>query len=297
MLEFRPIDYAKDIDEVVSLIQKYLQPAYSKEFLIWKHLENPFGTSYSMVATFKGEIVGVLFYMRYDFYNKNGDCVKCIRPFDACTSPEMRGKGIFKKLMVACLEKYKNDYQILLANPNANSYPEFLKLGWKEPPGHNYVYKFGILNPSLKGNKGLFKDLQPDENSGQILDSGSKFLVGNSLKFIQWRYKDPIYKIKKLLSGGSVVAIIVYRIDRIKGIKTIVLCDYYGESKLIQAALQYILRKEGTVFIYFLLNSFTENIKPLAASTHKKALIVFKENNYKLNEDIVISLGDLEGRL
>ena len=296
MLEFRPIDYNTDIDDVVSLIQKYLQPAYSKEFLLWKHLENPFGASYSMVATFQGEIVGVLFYMRYDFYNKNGDCVKCIRPFDACTSPEMRGKGIFKKLMVTCLEKYKNDYQILLANPNSNSYPEFLKLGWKEPE-HNYVYKFGILNPSLKGGEGLLKDVQPNENSDQIIDSGNNFLVGNSLQFIQWRYKDPVYKIKKLFSEGIVVAIIVYRIDRIKGIKTIVLCDYYGKSKFIRPAVQYILRMEGTVFIYFLLNSFTKNIKPLAASTHKKALIVFKENNYKLNKDILISLGDLEGRL
>lgn len=296
MLEFRPINYNTDIEEVVELIQKYLQPAYTKEILAWKHLNNPFGSSYSMVATYNQKIVGVVFYMRYNFFNGNGKSIKCIRPFDGCTASEMRGKGIFKRIMVACLEQYKNDYELLLANPNSNSYPEFLKLGWKEP-SHSYVYNMGVMLPKFTRNNASLEDIQVYENSDLILSADLKFFAGNSLQFIQWRYEDPIYKKKKYILEGNIVCYIIYRIDLIKGLKTVVLCDYFGESKVINTVVKIILKNEGTIFIYYLHNILTAKLKPTIVFKHKKALIVYKENNYVLDDNLIISLGDLEGRL
>ncbi len=296
MLEFRPINYDSDIDEVVQLIKQNLQPKYTKDFLIWKHLNNPFGSSLSMVATIGKEIVGVLFYMRYNFYNQRGEMIKCIRPFDACTSTNMRGKGIFKKLMTKGLERYKNDYQILLANPNSNSHPEFLKLGWKEPK-HNYVYKLGAIMPSkLKKGESL-SEIQKSDNSSDILSSKDLFQVGNSLKFVQWRYHDPVYVKVKYQTLDKKILYIIYRRDRIKGLPTVVLCDIYGDKEILRKAVKRILARENTAFLYFLENPLNKNIKPLFALKHRKALIVLKGNNIKIPEKLVVSLGDLEGKL
>ncbi|WP_081210051.1 GNAT family N-acetyltransferase [Salegentibacter sediminis] len=295
-MEFRETDYHKDIDEIVLLIRKNLQPNYTKEFLIWKHLNNPFGSSISMVATNQGVIVGVVFYMRYNFFNRKGERIKCIRPFDACTSPDMRGKGIFKKLMTKGLERYKNDYQILLANPNSNSHPEFLKLGWKEPK-HNYIYKFGLIVPKkLKMGESLM-DITKSENSSDILSSSNLFQVGNSLKFIQWRYNDSNYKKVKYKSSDQKLLYVIYRKDRIKGIPTVVLCDTYGDNELLQRAVKRILAKEKTPFVYFLENPINKEISPVFSLKHKKALIVFKGNDYNIPKNLVVSLGDLEGKL
>lgn len=296
MLEYRTINYDSDIDEVVQLIKHNLQPNYTKEFLIWKHLNNPFGSSLSMVATIGEEIVGVLFYMRYNFYNQKGEMIKCIRPFDACTSPEMRGKGIFKKLMTKGLERYKDDYQILLANPNSNSHPEFLKLGWKEPI-HDYKYKFGAIIPSkLKKGESL-SELSESDNSSEILSSDNFFQVGNSLGFLQWRYEDPVYIKLKYSTPEQNFLYIVYRKDRIKGLTTVVLCDIYGDCGILQRAIKRILARENTFFIYFLDNPLSKNLKPLLSFEHRKALIVLKGNNCKIPEKLVITLGDLEGKL
>ena len=296
MLEFRPLDYENEIDEVVELIQQNLQPQYTRDFLIWKHLNNPFGPSLSLVATFDEEIVGVVFYMRYNFYNKEGEMIKCIRPFDACTSPKMRGKGIFKKLMTKGLERYKNDYQILLANPNSNSHPEFLKLGWKEPR-HNYVYKFGfIVSSKLRKGESL-NNLPKSENSPDIISTSHLFQVGNSLEFIQWRYQDPDYKKVKYKTSDQNILYLVYRMDKIKGLKTLVLCDSYGNTEILKDALKRILAKENTPFVYFLENQINKDISSLFSLKHRKALIVFKGNDSHIPDNLIISLGDLEGKL
>ena len=249
-----------------------------------------------MVAISQEEIVGVVFYMRYNFYNKEGEMIKCIRPFDACTSPKMRGKGIFKKLMTKGLERYKNDYQVLLANPNSNSHPEFLKLGWKEPI-HNYVYKFGMLLPlKLKQGESLI-NLPKSEDSSAIISTSHLFQIGNSLEFIQWRYQDPDYQKVKYKTSDQNILYLVYRMDKIKGLKTLVLCDSYGNAEILQDALKRILAKEKTPFVYFLENQINKEISSLFSLKHRKALIVFKGNDFHIPDNLIISLGDLEGKL
>lgn len=295
MLEFRSLDYEKDIDEVVELIQEYLQPEYSKRFLVWKHLNNPIGSSYSMVATFDKRIVGVLFYMRYNFYNGNGEVITSVRPVDGCTASEMRGKGIFKKLMTACLNYYNSSFEFIMATPNSNSYPELLKLGWKKPD-YDYTYKWGLLVGSKLRKGESLEDIHTTGNHKKPLSAGEVFQVGNSLEFLLWRYQDSIYKKIKFEFGGSVVYI-AYRIGRIKGIQTVILCESYGCETLLPTAIKNILAKEKIYFIYYLENKFNTLLSPLFSFKHKSPLILFKGENYEVLDKLVISLGDLEGKI
>lgn len=294
-MEFKDLDYSKDVKEVVALIRENLQPEYTEEFLIWKHVNNPFGKSISMVAIENDKIVGVVFYMRYNLNRKDGSAIKCIRPFDACTDQKLRGKGIFKKLMVECLNIYSNDYELLLANPNENSYSEFIKLGWKEP-NHEYHYKIGIVSPFFSSKEGQFLNTDLEGLSDSILNYHNYAVVGNNLQFVKWRYKDDVYKIKEFLKNDR-KSYIIYRIDKLKGFKCIILCDFYGDVAVINDVIKQLCKLEKLYFVYYLSNKITKNIRFLYSIKHRKAIIVYKENNYRVENDLVISLGDLEGRL
>ncbi len=295
MLEFRDLDYSKDVEEVVALIKENLQPEYSEEFLLWKHVNNPFGKSISMVAIEDDKIVGVVFYMRYNFNRRDGSSIKCIRPFDACTDHKLRGKGIFKKLMVECLNKYSNDYELLLANPNSNSYSEFIKLGWKES-NHEYYYKIGIVSPFYSSKTGKLKNIDFKGSLELILNNQNYAVVGNNLQFVKWRYKADVYKMKEF-SKSDCKSYIIYRIDTLKGLKCIILCDFYGDVAVINDVIKQVCKLERLYFVYYLSNKITDNIHFLYSIKHRKAIIVYKENNFQMKKDLVISLGDLEGRL
>ncbi len=294
-MEFRDLDYSKDVKEVVALIKENLQPEYTEEFLFWKHVNNPFGKSISMVAIEDDKIVGVVFYMRYNLNRRDGSSIKCIRPFDACTDRKLRGKGVFKKLMVECLNKYSNDYELLLANPNANSYSEFIKLGWKEP-NHEYFYKIGIISPFFPSKEGQVLNTDFEESSDSILSYQNYAVVGNNLQFVKWRYKDSVYKIKEF-SKGYYKSYIIYRIEKLKGLKCIILCDFYGNMEVINDVIKQVCKLEKLYFVYYLSNKITDNIHFIYSIKRRKAIIVYKENNFQIPSDLVISLGDLEGRL
>ncbi len=293
-MKFRDIDYHKDIDEVVSLIQNNLRPTYSRGILEWKHLHNPFGASYSIVAVENEKIVGVAFYMRYNYCNKNGDIIRCLRPFDACTDMNHRGKGVFKSLMVRILEKYKNDYDILLANPNTNSYPEFLKLGWIELKTE--YYHIGIVLPFSKSVSSNLSKVSLEDGNNDLVISQDYFLTGNSLEFLKWRYLQENYKIVKLENQGS-YHYLVYRIELKNGLKAIIVCDYIGDDLKINEIIRGVCKVEKIFLIYYLENQITDKIKTILHMRHKKAIKVFKTNNFKLPSNMVISLGDMEGRL
>jgi hypothetical protein len=292
-MEYRDLDYNKDIDEVVSLIQNNLRPTYSREILEWKHLHNPFGPSYSIVAIEDGKIVAVAFYMRYNYRNDKGDIIKCLRPFDACTDINHRGKGIFKTLMTKILEKYKDDYDFLLANPNSNSYPEFLKLGWEEPKMEYYY--IGLVSPFISNYNNISK-VNLVEEKKELNVNENFFLAGNSMEFLKWRYALENYKIVKDKKNGK-YQYLVYRIERKNKLKAIIVCDYYGDTIDMNDIIKGVCKMEKIYIIYFLKNQITKNIKTLMNIKHKKAIKVFKTNNFQLPSNLVISLGDMEGRL
>lgn len=294
---FRDLNYKTDKEQVVSLIQENLRPDFELETLEWKHENNYFGTSVSVVAVDGEKIVAVVFATRYDFLNSKGESIKGMRTFDGCTDNQYRGRGIFKKLMQFCIGKYNGDYDFFLANPNKASFKEHLKIGYVEPHNDNYYY-WGIFLP-LGGESQLLTDIGKKKKSLKMdkpLTMGDNYHVGNTLAFIKWRYKDPRYSIKQYEKKGT-TSIVVYRKEKLKGVNTLILCDFLGDLSMIQEIISSLTKAEKIFFIYFLENQETRKIKFALKLKHRKALIVLKENNFSASDNLVISLGDLEGIL
>nr|WP_198012039.1 GNAT family N-acetyltransferase [Gillisia sp. CAL575] len=276
------------------LINDNLDPLYTKELILWKHLHNPFGKSIAMVAVIDAKIVGVVFYMRYNFENNKGKIVKTIRPLDVCTASSQRGKGIFKILLQKCLETAK-DYDLLFSTPNKNSYPEFIKLGWSALKDQ-YYFKVGIISPLNFGRSLKLSEVDLSINVSRSQNNHNYLVTANSLEFIKWRYKDSDYNIKQFIIDGS-MNMIVYRVEKLKGIKTIILCDYMGDETIINEAVKSISRLENIFVLYCLNNSITKNIKFIWSKKQGDAIMIYKENNCNFNDNISISLGDIEARL
>src|SRR2546428_1238947 len=67
------------------------------EFFRWKHIDNPFGRSYMILAESDGRVVGFRSFMRWRF--RAGDAtVLGVRAVDTATHPDVQGRGIFRNL-------------------------------------------------------------------------------------------------------------------------------------------------------------------------------------------------------
>lgn len=297
MIEYRRLDFSKDVDEVVSLIKRNLNPNYSEDILRWKHLKSPFGPSVGLIAIEDEKIVGVVFAASYVFQNCNSNKLRSIRFFDACTEPDQRGKGIFKTLMKMAFDIYQGEIDFSFSNPNIASLKGHLGVGYEEPEVKTF-YRLGLLQPKFGNTPGVFKNFKPNILNGNPITTADLYFAGNSLNFLNWRYREDRYIISEFReSEASPGNYIVHRIERRNGLKIIVLCDYFGEINLLQKALNKVCRLEKTYFIYYLENQLNNKLDFFFTKKNKRAVIVFKSYLNQLPKNIVITLGDLEGRL
>jgi hypothetical protein len=124
----------RDESEVLELLVASLGggPAGRRpvEFFRWKHLENPFGRSYLLVAEDAGTIVGLRAFMRWRFAHEGG-VVTAARAVDTATHPEHQGRGVFTTLTLAALDALRGDVDVIFNTPNEKSLPGYLKMGWR----------------------------------------------------------------------------------------------------------------------------------------------------------------------
>ncbi|MFN4762589.1 GNAT family N-acetyltransferase [Gillisia sp. Q332] len=288
------MNYKSDFDEVVALLNANLNTRHTKEFIFWKHSKNPFGRPLGAVAIVNETIVGVVFYLRYNFQRKNKVTIKCLRPIDGCTAKIHRGKGILKMLMKYCLELYNNDYDMLIATPNKYSYPEFLKLGWKNLE-NRYSYKIGIISPFGISKNVSITSVNSETYINHNPNTHNYFVTSNIPGFFKWRYQESLdsqYIIKKILVDGQ-YNFVIYHIRNFNGLKYIVLCDFIGGQKNINNVVRAICKMEKLYFVYYLSNKITDGIKFLLKKKHGEARITIREDNAKLHDDVVFSLSDL----
>jgi len=100
------------------------------EFFRWKHLSNPFGHSYMLLAEADGRIVGLRAFMRWRF-RADGRLVDAVRAVDTATHPEYQGMGIFSRLTKQALQDLHEEVSMVFNTPNDNSLPGYLKMGWE----------------------------------------------------------------------------------------------------------------------------------------------------------------------
>ena len=102
----------------------------SAEFFRWKHLENPFGTSFLLIGETNGRIVGLRAFLRWRL--RIGDeAVAAVRAVDTATHPQHQGVGVFTRLTRRALEDLRHQIDLVFNTPNAKSLPGYLKMGWR----------------------------------------------------------------------------------------------------------------------------------------------------------------------
>ena len=134
-LVYRPVTTA-DEPAVLDLLRDALGSGpngeRSADFLHWKHRDNPFGPSPSMVAEDAGRLVGVRLLMRWEL--QTGDrVVRAFRAVDTATDPDYRGRGIFRELTLRLLAELDGAAaaDLVFNTPNQSSRPGYLKMGWR----------------------------------------------------------------------------------------------------------------------------------------------------------------------
>lgn len=123
----------EDEPEVLALLNDSLGggPAgpIESDFFRWKHLANPFGPSFMLVAEAEGAIVGFRSFLRWQL-RVDGREVLAVRAVDTATHPEFQGRGVFSRLTRAALEMMRGEVDLVFNTPNGKSLPGYLKLGW-----------------------------------------------------------------------------------------------------------------------------------------------------------------------
>lgn len=292
-MNFRPIDYQKDLPEVVKLINMNLDPEMTEEFFKWKHYENPFGRSYGLVALDNEKIIGLRMFMFWRFANPlKGDNVLAIRPVDTVTDVNYRGRGLFKKLTLQGIEECSGKYDFIFNTPNENSRPGYIKMGWEsyEKIGH---FKIGVVN--------LFKQGMNYEEVTNVPEKLLKpktphdiYSTKKSIDFLSWRYRDPQYRVAAFEEDGCYV---IYKIILVKGLPFVLVLELLGDSSYFKRMLRAVCKKNKTPMVYYYNSKEFEAVEFIKTFSRAKPVVVLKEANRDIFRNFNFSLGDLEGKL
>lgn len=291
MLNFRTINYEEDVDEIIQLLNTNFETEHTKEAFLWKHFKNPFGKSYGLLAVDNHRIIGLRMFMRWEFLCE-GKIIKAIRPVDTCTDHDYRGQGLFKKITLQGLQNIRDEYDLVFNTPNSKSKPGYLKMGWKLVEG-DFNYQVGFIN-FLKGEGEDFqkiasKEIGFDKNWLKELSCQTNI----SGEYLEWRFKDQQYKIAKFKDGG----IIVYKLIKLKGIKTFVLVDSFGNGQRLENRLFSVCKKNNGKAIYFLNNNKNRHLNFLLKFNRGDQAVVSKDDVFDVSGEITFSVGDLEGKI
>lgn len=294
MLEFREIDYAKDVPEIVDLLRISLSKINTEEHFIWKHFKNPFGKSYGLLACDKEKIVGIRMFMFWNF-RKDENIIKAIRPVDTFTHPEYRGKGIFKKLTLSGLDYCKEKYDIVFNTPNNKSLPRYLKMGWHENPTQS-SYCLGLVFPTGTSKEIRLKKISSDDIGFSNLELDFTYWRTNiTEEFIRWRYAASIYE-KVFFNFNGSSGYVIYRIQKIKGFKVLILVDYIGKRSYADKVIKALAYKNNIILVYY-LNNGSISIDPIIFMKRYKSVVVYRDDPSLIISRVIFSIGDLEGRL
>jgi GNAT superfamily N-acetyltransferase len=206
------------------------------EFFRWKHVENPFGRSFLLLAEDGGRVVGLRAFMRWRFASAQGE-VRAARAVDTATHPEYQGRGIFTRLTLAALDALRDEVDLIFNTPNEKSLPGYLKMGW-EVLGTVPVW-VGVRRP-LRFARGVRSIREPSEAPPQMpvsaptasealedsvgvqsllrpsddLGADGRLATPRDVDFLRWRYGDvPLldYRAVRLVDGGRLLGLALFR--------------------------------------------------------------------------------------
>lgn len=180
-------------------------------FFRWKHLANPFGRSFMLVAESDGRIVGLRAFMRWRFQAGDRE-LRAVRAVDTATHPEYQGQGIFSRLTLAALDELAGEADLVFNTPNEKSLPGYLKMGW-QPVGDVRIrvrvrhplrvarrrrslrsIGSGAGPPPRVGAPSAAEALRDEEGLSLLLSglqaNARRITTPRSLEYLRWRYGD-----------------------------------------------------------------------------------------------------------
>jgi GNAT superfamily N-acetyltransferase len=268
----------QDTDEILSLIRTSMGEGTiprEKEFWVWKHFNNPFGSSPALVAQSEGKIIGLRAFMRWCW--RTGDReIPAVRAVDTATHPGWRGKRIFTELTLQLKEEMKKQGVLFIYNtPNQSSLPGYRKMGWKKvtkvplwvrPLKLHRVLSALLFKRSMESGPVTSGDFQTaaeflshssiDDFLNKSALADVRYHTCRSINYLKWRYVDIpgfTYKSKWHLEqeGGAAA---IFRDRRRKGLHELSLSELIctpGEAgiRLGRFLLKEIARKTKADYI------------------------------------------------
>lgn len=205
----------EDKPAIVELLKESLgESLLKKSTSIWdyKHVDNPFGASYVLIAEENGQFIGVRALMSWK-WQIGSQVWQAYRAVDTATHPEHQGKGIFKKLTLQAVDNVgKNQDCFIFNTPNEKSRPGYLKMGWES------LGKISIaLVPSLaftltsfvKSAKNYLHPLTASEidalceTHNKELEATGQLFTPKSQTYLAWRYENNPMQPYQILTGSS----------------------------------------------------------------------------------------------
>ena len=113
---------------------------YTEEYFKKKYLNNIYGKSVVEVVYVDGEPVAARALWRNDIDGKPS-----YQPGDTCVTEVCRGKGIFTEMTKRSIDMLSSD-DLIYNFPNKNSFPGYMKMGWKLVKDYNLVLFSSVKN-------------------------------------------------------------------------------------------------------------------------------------------------------
>jgi GNAT superfamily N-acetyltransferase len=199
-------------------------------FFRWKHLENPFGRSYMLLAEFDGKVVGFRSFMRWRL-RVGGETIRAVRAVDTATHPDHQGRGVFRQLTTRAIEELRGEADLIFNTPNEKSLPGYLKMGWRrvaEVPIRIRVRRplrfVRHLRSRLEAAGDPSAVVQPAPPLAALWEEAGSFATGGNEgrlsttrddAFLRWRYGEvPLlhYRVAEERDGGTLRGALIYRV-------------------------------------------------------------------------------------
>ncbi len=192
-----------DIPEIVSVLRASLGESKlpkSEKIWIFKHIENPFGSSLVLIAEEAGKVIGVRAFMKWKWQYGEKE-FSTFRAVDTATHPDYQGKGIFKKLTLEAIERgVLNGDDFIFNTPNSQSLPGYLKMGWEKVgklgvqliPVNPFYWKFGNKSSPYKRSGIISKnDLEIlTDRYNKLKIETSQLFTPKTAEYLYWRYEN-----------------------------------------------------------------------------------------------------------
>ena len=201
------------------------------EFFEWKHLRNPFGRSYAIVAEREGQMIGFRTFMRWRFL-LDGAPVTAVRAVDTATHPDAQGQGVFTRLTLAALEELKFDTDLVFNTPNGKSLPGYMKMGWRrvmDVPIRVRVrrpvrFAHLVRSRDQEGPRGVPPKVSAPSAAEVLIDDAAlgpllsaapagRLATDRSPEYLRWRYGDaPMLDYRAVSVGHPPEGIALFRV-------------------------------------------------------------------------------------